>query len=147
DHNQYRYQTSVVNILNEVDLEPNVVSIMLEYLRFAGYNQTIRVQKFGYTVEVNPNHLTGLEQTLFKTNIIPRVIKQLENDAAQIAEEALHIMNNHAIFLYPIDLTSIATESEWTNAYTNYFKSMLGLESLDTENTVIKLITTIDMHE
>jgi len=147
DHNQYRYQTSVVNILNEVDLEPNVVSIMLEYLRFAGYNQTIRVQKFGYTVEVNPNHLTGLEQTLFKTNIIPRVIKQLENDAAQIAEEALHIMNNHAIFLYPIYLTSIATESEWTNAYTNYFKSMLGLESLDTENTVIKLITTIDMHE
>ncbi|WP_398574362.1 hypothetical protein [Staphylococcus equorum] len=147
DHNQYRYQETVVNIINEIKLEPNVVSIMLEYLRFAGYNQNIRVQKFGYTVEVNPNHLSGLEQTLFKIKIIPEVIKQMEDDAAQIVEEALHLMNNHAILLYPLDIESIASENEWIEAYTNYFKSMLGLESLDTTNTIVNLITSIDMHE
>ncbi|MDK9843472.1 hypothetical protein P1A28_06995 [Staphylococcus equorum] len=147
DHNQYRYQETVVNIINEIELEPNVVSIMLEYLRFAGYNQNIRVQKFGYTVEVNPNHLSGLEQTLFKIKIIPEVIKQMEDDAAQIVEEALHLMNNHAILLYPLDIESIASENEWIEAYTNYFKSMLGLESLDTTNTIVNLITSIDMHE
>lgn len=147
DHNQYRYQETVVNIINEIELEPNVVSIMLEYLRFAGYNQNIRVQKFGYTVEVNPNHLSGLEQTLFKIKIIPEVIKQMEDDAAQIVEEVLHLMNNHAILLYPLDIESIASENEWIEAYTNYFKSMLGLESLDTTNTIVNLITSIDMHE
>ncbi|OEK70285.1 hypothetical protein AST00_00820 [Staphylococcus equorum] len=147
DHNQYRYQETVVNIINEIELAPNVVSIMLEYLRFAGYNQNIRVQKFGYTVEVNPNHLSGLEQTLFKIKIIPEVIKQIEDDAAQIVEEALHLMNNHAILLYPLDIESIASEDEWIEAYTNYFKSMLGLESLDTTNTIVNLITSIDMHE
>lgn len=147
DHNQYRYQKTVVNIINEIELAPNVVSIMLEYLRFAGYNQNIRVQKFGYTVEVNPNHLSGLEQTLFKIKIIPEVIKQMEDDAAQIVEEALHLMNNHAILLYPLDIESIASENEWIEAYTNYFKSMLGLESLDTTNTIVNLITSIDMHE
>ncbi|MDK9849003.1 hypothetical protein [Staphylococcus equorum] len=147
DHNQYRYQETVVNIFNEIELAPNVVSIMLEYLRFAGYNQNIRVQKFGYTVEVNPNHLSGLEQTLFKIKIIPEVIKQMEDDAAQIVEEALHLMNNHAILLYPLDIESIASENEWIEAYTNYFKSMLGLESLDTTNTIVNLITSIDMHE
>ncbi|WP_261676734.1 hypothetical protein [Staphylococcus equorum] len=147
DHNQYRYQETVVNIINEIELEPNVVSIMLEYLRFAGYNQNIRVQKFGYTVEVNPNHLSGLEQTLFKIKIILEVIKQMEDDAAQIVEEALHLMNNHAILLYPLDIESIASENEWIEAYTNYFKSMLGLESLDTTNTIVNLITSIDMHE
>lgn len=147
DHNQYRYQETVVNIINEIELAPNVVSIMLEYLRFAGYNQNIRVQKFGYTVEVNPNHLSGLEQTLFKIKIIPEVIKQMEDDAAQIVEEALHLMNNHAILLYPLDIESIASENEWIEAYTNYFKSMLGLESLDTTNTIVNLITSIDMHE
>ncbi|MGX5790712.1 hypothetical protein ACWKSJ_06490 [Staphylococcus equorum] len=147
DHNQYRYQETVVNIINEIELAPNVVSIMLEYLRFAGYNQNIRVQKFGYTVEVNPNHLSGLEQTLFKIKIIPEVIKQMEDDAAQIVEEALHLMNNHAILLYPLDIESIASEDEWIEAYTNYFKSMLGLESLDTTNTIVNLITSIDMHE
>ncbi|OIS58943.1 hypothetical protein [Staphylococcus equorum] len=147
DHNQYRYQETVVNIINEIELAPNVVSIMLEYLRFAGYNQNIRVQKFGYTVEVNPNHLSGLEQTLFKIKIIPEVIKQMEDDAAQIVEEALHLMNNHAILLYPLDIESIASENEWIEAYTNYFKSMLGLESLDTTNTIVNLITSIDMRE
>ncbi|MDN6570198.1 hypothetical protein [Staphylococcus parequorum] len=147
DHNQYRYQETVVNIINEIELAPNVVSIMLEYLRFAGYNQNIRVQKFDYTVEVNPNHLSGLEQTLFKIKIIPEVIKQIEDDAAQIVEEALHLMNNHAILLYPLDIESIASEDEWIEAYTNYFKSMLGLESLDTTNTIVNLITSIDMHE
>ncbi|MFP5164246.1 hypothetical protein U9L70_08460 [Staphylococcus equorum] len=147
DHNQYRYQETVVNIINEIELAPNVVSIMLEYLRFAGYNQNIRVQKFDYTVEVNPNHLSGLEQTLFKIKIIPEVIKQMEDDAAQIVEEALHLMNNHAILLYPLDIESIASENEWIEAYTNYFKSMLGLESLDTTNTIVNLITSIDMHE
>ncbi|MEK4561644.1 hypothetical protein MHB47_06015 [Staphylococcus sp. FSL K6-3157] len=147
DHNQYRYQETVVNIINEIELAPNVVSIMLEYLRFAGYNQNIRVQKFGYTVEVNPNHLSGLEQTLFKIKIIPEVIKQMEDDAAQIVEEALHLMNNHAILLYPLDIESIASENEWIEAYTNYFKSMLGLESLNTTNTIVNLITSIDMHE
>ncbi|KKI54567.1 MAG: hypothetical protein L0L63_02030 [Staphylococcus equorum] len=147
DHNQYRYQETVVNIINEIELAPNVVSIMLEYLRFAGYNQNIRVQKFDYTVEVNPNHLSGLEQTLFKIKIIPEVIKQIEDDAAQIVEEALHLMNNHAILLYPLDIESIASEDEWIEAYTNYFKSMLGLESLDTTNTIVNLITSIDMQE
>ncbi|XVL29007.1 hypothetical protein ABLW00_12295 [Staphylococcus equorum] len=147
DHNQYRYQETVVNIINEIELAPNVVSIMLEYLRFAGYNQNIHVQKFGYIVEVNPNHLSGLEQTLFKIKIIPEVIKQMEDDAAQIVEEALHLMNNHAILLYPLDIESIASENEWIEAYTNYFKSMLGLESLDTTNTIVNLITSIDMHE
>lgn len=147
DHNQYRYQETVVNIINEIELAPNIVSIMLEYLRFAGYNQNIRVQKFGYTVEVNPNHLSGLEQTLFKIKIIPEVIKQMEDDAAQIVEEALHLMNNHAILLYPLDIESIASENEWIEAYTNYFKSMLGLESLDTTNTIVNLITSIDMRE
>lgn len=147
DHNQYRYQETVVNIINEIELAPNVVSIMLEYLRFAGYNQNIRVQKFGYTVEVNPNHLSGLEQTLFKIKIIPEVIKQMEDDAAQIVEEALHLMNNHAILLYPLDIESIASEDEWIEAYINYFKSMLGLESLDTTNTIVNLITSIDTHE
>lgn len=147
DHNQYRYQETVVNIINEIELAPNVVSIMLEYLRFAGYNQNIRIQKFDYTVEVNPNHLSGLEQTLFKIKIIPEVIKQIEDDAAQIVEEALHLMNNHAILLYPLDIESIASEDEWIEAYTNYFKSMLGLESLDATNTIVNLITSIDMHE
>ena len=35
DHSQYRYQDTVIHLLNELKLAPNVVTIMLEYLRFA----------------------------------------------------------------------------------------------------------------
>lgn len=147
DHNQYRYTESVVNLLQEISLAPNVICIMLEYLRFAGYNQSIRVQKFGHTMEVQPSQLSGLEQTVLKTKVLPAVVRQIEDDAAQLIDEANHVMNNHAILLYPLDIESIASVDEWVNAYINYFKSMLGLEDLDTTNSVVSFIATIDLPE
>lgn len=147
DHNQFRYQETIVNIINEMDLQPNVVSIMFEYLRFGGYNQTIQIQKFGFNIEVVPAQLSGLEHTMFKTNIIPQVINQIEDSAPQMIEEALRLMNNHAILFYPLELERIALEPVWMEAYVNYFKSMLGLESLDMSNDVVKFITNIDSIE
>lgn len=144
DHNQFRYQETIVNIINEMTLPPNVVSIMLEYLRFAGYNQTIQIQKFGFNIVVVPANLSGLEHTVFKTNIIPKVINQIEDSTPQLIEEALRLMNNHAILFYPLELKRIALEPVWIEAYVNYFKSMLGLENLDMSNEVVKFITNID---
>lgn len=144
DHNQFRYQETIVNIINEMTLPPNVVSIMLEYLRFAGYNQIIQIQKFGFNIVVVPANLSGLEHTVFKTNIIPKVINQIEDSTPQLIEEALRLMNNHAILFYPLELKRIALEPVWIEAYVNYFKSMLGLENLDMSNEVVKFITNID---
>ncbi|OEL02159.1 hypothetical protein [Staphylococcus casei] len=147
DHNQYRYTGSIVNLLQETALAPNVICIMLEYLRFARYNQSIRVQKYGHIMEVQPSQLSGLEQTVLKTKVLPEVVRQIEDDAVQIMDEAQHVMNNHAILLYPLDIESIASVDEWVNAYINYFKSMLGLEDLDTTNSVVSFIATIDLPE
>jgi len=144
DYSQFRYQETVAHLLENIVLANNVVSIMLEYLRFAGYNRSIRVQKYGYHVEVTPKELDGLEHTLFKTEIIPKVIDEIEDSAAQMVEEAIHLMNNHAILIYPLNIESIASKDVWIEAYTNYFKSMLGLEKLDETNNVVKFITEID---
>lgn len=144
DHNQFRYQETIVNIINEMTLPANVVSIMLEYLRFAGYNHPIQIQKFRFNVEVVPANLSGLEHTVFKTNLIPQVINQIEDSAPQMIEEVLRLMNNHAILFYPLDLERVALEPVWIEAYVNYFKSMLGLENLDMSNDVVKFITNID---
>lgn len=144
DHSQYRYQETVIHLLNALALAPNVVSIMLEYLRFAKNNQTISIHKYGYEINVIPRNLEGLEQTLFKTEIIPNVLKQLEDGAAQLVEEALHLLNNHAILLYPLNVENIATKQTWIEGYTNYFKSMVGLESLDETNHVLAFIVSLD---
>ncbi|AQM41700.1 MULTISPECIES: hypothetical protein [Staphylococcus] len=145
DHSQYRYQDTVIHLLNELKLAPNVVTIMLEYLRFAKNDQTISIHKYGYEINVIPQNLEGLEQTLFKTEVIPNVLKQLEDGAAQqLVEEALHMLNNHAILLYPLNVELIATKETWIEGYTNYFKSMLGLESIDETNHVLAFIESLD---
>ncbi|MGX0000979.1 hypothetical protein [Staphylococcus cohnii] len=144
DHSQYRYQETVIHLLNALELAPNVVSIMLEYLRFAKNAQTITIHKYGYEIDVIPRDLEGLEQTLFKTTIIPNVLKQIEDGASQLVEEALHLLNNHAILLYPLNIESIATKQTWIEGYTNYFKSMVGLEKLDETNHVLTLIVSLD---
>lgn len=144
DHGQYRYQETVIHLLNTLELAPNVVSIMLEYLRFAKNDQTISIHKYGYEINVIPRNLEGLEQTLFKAEIIPNVLKQLEDGAAQLVEEALHLLNNHAILLYPLNVEKIATKQTWIEGYTNYFKSMVGLESLDETNHVLAFIVSLD---
>ena len=78
---------------------------MLEFLRFAGYNTPININKMNYSVNVIPNELNGLEHTELKTQVIPRVIDKLENGALNIIDEAIHTMNNHAILLYPLNVS------------------------------------------
>ena len=130
--------------IEHVTLAPNVLSIMLEYLRFAEYDQEIDIIKYNFDMSVMPSKLPGLEHTEFKLNIIPNVIQHIEEDAAQLIEEALHLMNNHAILFYPLDIERIAHIDVWVEAYTNYFKAMIGLESLDESNAAIQFITEID---
>ncbi|SUM33488.1 Uncharacterised protein [Staphylococcus gallinarum] len=82
--------------------------------------------------------LAGLDHTDIKIQVIPEVLNRLEDDAAQITDEAHHLMNNHAILLYPLDILEFAPLAVWIEAYVNYFKSMLGLEEIDESNEVTK---------
>ncbi len=46
-------------------------------------------------------------------------------------EEAHHIMNNHSIMIYPIDIETLFETNKWINAYECYFKNMLGLSNVN----------------
>ncbi|MBF7016896.1 hypothetical protein [Staphylococcus durrellii] len=144
DNNQYNYKESVVNLINNLNLQPNVVSIMLEYLRFAQYDSNIQISKFGYDINVIPSNLVGLEHTQLKQQIIPNVIQLMEEDATQLINEAAHVMNNHAILLYPLDIHDIASSEEWVMTYEHYFKSMLGIAQGQEHNEIKNLILKMD---
>ncbi|MFG6256587.1 hypothetical protein ACF7UE_06855, partial [Staphylococcus epidermidis] len=45
DNGHYNFKESVANILISMDLPKNLVSLMLEYLRFAEYSHTITIHK------------------------------------------------------------------------------------------------------
>ena len=97
---------------------------MLEYLRFAEYDNEIVIRKYGQEVSVIPSNLTGLEHTTMKETVIPQVIQGLKK-AHYIVDEAHHIMNNHSILLYPLEIKSLYHIDEWINAYDVYFKSLM----------------------
>ena len=70
DNGHYNFKESVANILISIELPKNLVSLMLEYLRFAEYSHTITIHKYGETINVNPNHLSGIEHTTIKDKVI-----------------------------------------------------------------------------
>lgn len=144
DNSQYTYKDTVANLLNEADIRNNVVSIMLEYLRFAEYEAEVHINKFNQSLSVVPKNLPGVEQTAMKLEVIPEVVKCLDNEGTQLIEEALHVMNNHAILLYPINITTIGAVSQWIKAYTNYFKSMLGIVQPQPVDDVSDFIQQLD---
>ena len=45
---------------------------MLEYLRFAGYQRTIDINKYRLSAQVIPSKLCGLEHTIMKKLVIPQ---------------------------------------------------------------------------
>lgn len=49
-------------------------------------------------------------------------METLNDGALHIAEEAHHIMNNHSIMIYPIDIETLFETNKWINAYECYFK-------------------------
>lgn len=144
DNSQYNYKESVANLIISLKIQPNVVSIMLEYLRFAQYEHSIKISKYGYNIEVVPNTLVGLEHTELKQQIIPNVIQLMEEDATPLINEATHVMNNHAILLYPLDIKQIASIQQWVATYEHYFKAMLGIEKGSEHTEVKNLILKLD---
>ncbi|MDN8737698.1 hypothetical protein Q0M18_14240, partial [Staphylococcus aureus] len=63
-----------------------------------------------------------------KEKVINKVMETLNDGALHIAEEEHHIMNNHSIIIYPIDIETLFETNKWINAYECYFKNILGLK-------------------
>ena len=144
DNGHYEFKETIAFLLsNEVEAD-NLKSLMLEFLRFAGYNTPININKMNYSVNVIPNELNGLEHTELKTQVIPRVIDKLENGALNIIDEAIHTMNNHAILLYPLNIFDLYTCDDWITGYDVYFKSMIGIQTNKGNVKILNFINSLD---
>ncbi|HIA6648795.1 TPA: hypothetical protein ACWRRI_001595 [Staphylococcus aureus] len=143
DNGHFHFQETVLYILKSNTYSYNLISLMIEYLRFANCTQELTIEKYGMDVTFVPANLKGLEHTTLKEKIIPNVMETLNDGALHIAEEAHHIMNNHSIMIYPIDIETLFETNKWINAYECYFKNMLELkcelQSIDAFNFIQQL--------
>ena len=144
DNGHYDFKETIHYLLSHSTFENNIVSLMIEYLRFAQSESIVTVTKYGTTVNIIPKELSGLEHTTLKSIILPKVIEDLEDGAIHIVDEANHIMNNHSILLYPLNIGSLFPIEDWIVAYDVYFKSMLGIDDNVVNQDVLSYIYQLD---
>ncbi|EEQ79269.1 hypothetical protein [Staphylococcus warneri] len=144
DNGHYDFKETIHYLLSHSTFENNIVSLMIEYLRFAQSESIVTVTKYGTTVNIIPKELSGLEHTTLKSIILPKVIEDLEDGAIHIVDEANHIMNNHSILLYPLNIESLFPIEDWIVAYDVYFKSMLGIDDNVVNQDVLSYIYQLD---
>lgn len=144
DSGQFQYHSTMVHLIQSIDLAPNVLSLMLEYLQKAQCNDTIKIEKLGYTVDIVPSELPDIEHYSLQTKIAPMVLKELGDALGALQDPITDVFAIHAIHLYPLDLEEMAPLTVWIEAYENYFKTMIGLESLDESNEIIPVIQQVD---
>ena len=145
DNGHYQFKESIAHLLTTLDLPNNIKSLMLEYLRFAGYQRTIDINKYRLSAEVIPSKLCGLEHTIMKKLVIPQVIQRLEDGVLHIVDEAHHIMNNHSILLYPLNIEDLYDIEDWINAYDVYFKALLGIDITVENLNTLEFIKSLDI--
>ncbi|MBO1198475.1 hypothetical protein J3T65_08435 [Staphylococcus simiae] len=147
DNGHYQFKNSVINIIENLSLNNNIISLMLEYLRFANSDDDIQINKYDQLLNIVPNKLTGIENTLHTNVIIPEVLLRLEDGALHISDEAQRIMNNHSILLYPIKVDALFKVEDWINAYQYYFKKMIGLECQINNEQILHFIQRLDAND
>ncbi|MCG3400892.1 hypothetical protein ACF3N8_07180 [Staphylococcus massiliensis] len=125
DDNQFLFKHTVAELLTTQTFHPNVMSIMLEYLRFATFRKELKIQKLEQTITVVPSRLPGIEKSQFKTDIIPEIVDKLEDDMPSILTDAFTVLNTHAILMYPLDIYEIFDKETWINGYVFYFEQMV----------------------
>lgn len=144
DNGHYDFKETIHYLLSHANVENNIISLMLEYLRFAQSETSVTITKYGTTVDIIPKDLSGLEHTTLKSIVLPKVIENLENGAIHIVDEASHIMNNHSILLYPLNIKTLFPIEDWIVAYDVYFKSMLGIDDSIAKQEILLYIYQLD---
>lgn len=147
DNGHYQFKNSVINILETLSLSNNIISLILEYLRFAKSDDNIQIIKYNQQMNIIPIKLSGIENTTHTNIIIPEVLLRLEDGALHISDEAQRIINNHSILLYPIKADALFQIEDWINAYEYYFKKMIGLDCEINNIQTLQFIQHLDVKE
>lgn len=128
DDRVYQYSETIAYLLVHESIVSSVQSLMLEYLRFAGYNQGITIEKDFRQIQMIPAELVGIEQTAFKDRLLPAVIDALEVEIPSLVQEAYILLNTNNIALYPVNILDYGTVEMWRDAYVAYFHQLMGKE-------------------
>ncbi|WP_079528098.1 DUF3196 family protein [Solibacillus isronensis] len=118
------YSTELKAIIENDAIQPFIKSLLLILLVEQEINMTVTVTKFDQSIELNPVNFplpTKLPQYKEITEIIA---EQLAQEPSTL-EFAMHLIDKHAIVLYPYEWSGYSSE-EVAAGYIEYVKTMFG---------------------
>lgn len=146
DDHAYQYADTFAFYIKHESLNHRLMTLILEYLKFARYEQPLHIEKFGLHTEVKPHRLKGVSHTSFSNQLMPKIIEWIEKAMPSLVSEAYVHLNTHNIALYPFEIASIDTIDHWLKAYQIYFKSLTGEENKkdDDLHALVELINLLN---
>lgn len=118
------YSDELKAVIENDAIQPFIKSLLLILLVEQEVNITVTVTKFAQSKELNPvNFLLPTKLPQYK-EITEKIAEQLAQEPSTL-EFALHLIDKHAIVLYPFEWAGYSSE-EVASGYIDYVKTMFG---------------------
>ncbi|MFL0582333.1 DUF3196 family protein [Solibacillus silvestris] len=120
------YSGELKALIENETIQPFIKSLLLILLVEQEINMTVTVTKLGQSKELNPVNIPLPTKLPQYTEITGIITEQLAQEPSTL-EFALHLIDKHAIVLYPFEWAGYSSE-EVAAGYIDYVKLMFGEE-------------------
>lgn len=135
------YSDELRAIIENDEVQPFIKSLLLILLVEQEVDMTITVTKFAQSKEFNPVNFPLPTKLNQYTEITGTIAERLAQEPSAL-EFALHLIDKHAIVLYPFGWDGYSTE-EVAEGYIGYVKTMFG-EDREMNGEIVSFLQNIE---
>lgn len=128
-------------VIENESIQPFIKSLLLILLVEQEVNLDVTVSKFGQSKALNPVDFPLPTELPRYKEISEKIAEQLAQEPSTL-EFAMHLIDKHAIVLYPYEWSGYATE-EVASGYIDYVKTMFG-EEREMNDEIVTFLQNIE---
>ena len=135
------YSSELKAVIENESIQPFIKSLLLILLVEQEVNLDVTVSKFGQSKALNPVDFPLPTELPQYKEISGEIAEQLAQEPSTL-EFAMHLIDKHAIVLYPYEWSGYATE-EVASGYIDYVKTMFG-EEREMNDEIVTFLQNIE---
>lgn len=135
------YSEELKAVIENESIQPFIKSLLLILLVEQEVNLDVTVSKFGQSKALNPVDFPLPTELPRYKEISEKIAEQLAQEPSTL-EFAMHLIDKHAIVLYPYEWSGYATE-EVASGYIDYVKTMFG-EEREMNDEIVTFLQNIE---
>ncbi|MEK5185771.1 DUF3196 family protein [Solibacillus sp. FSL W7-1324] len=135
------YSEELKAVIENESIQPFIKSLLLILLVEQEVNLDVTISKFGQSKALNPVDFPLPTELPQYKEISGEIAEQLAQEPSTL-EFAMHLIDKHAIVLYPYEWSGYATE-EVASGYIDYVKTMFG-EEREMNDEIVTFLQNIE---